>query len=100
MNPYMNAHEFNEASALVAALVARGTVCVNDGEEVTLSRSTDAAAILAAMATTEADCLIWRSIEGSKIGWFFIVYGNGPDELIADCADVADCIALLDEVAP
>ena len=84
----MNRYEQAEARALIAYLLDAGcALSVHDGEETTIKASTDAAVILAALCTTEADTLTaWHP------GWarwpsFLLIYGNGPGELIADHSD-------------
>jgi len=91
-------------AALVAAGLARGyTVSVSDGEEFTINRSTDAAAILAATFSTDMDTLRFREADGTSVGWFDLVYGNdgydvisdhsankGSEELMADIQPVID----------
>lgn len=84
----MNHHEIAEARALIRALLNAGcSLSVHDGEETTLSRSTDPGAVLAALGTTEADTLTaWRA-DLPRTADFLLVYGNGPGELIADHSD-------------
>jgi hypothetical protein len=60
------------------ALAAGYLISVHDGEEVTVKRSSDKAAILAAMATTEADNLIFHN-EADRIGSVHLIYGNETD---------------------
>jgi hypothetical protein len=60
-------------------------ISVQDGEETTVSRSKDKAAIIAALATTEYDRLtVWSGIE--KIGCILLIWGN-EDDLISDCTE-------------
>lgn len=81
----MNNTDRTQANALIDLLLANGCrVSVHDGEELTLKRSTDRAAILDAMGTTEADTLTWRDADGLWLGEFVLIYGNGPGELVAD----------------
>ena len=88
----MNRHETAEARALIACLLSRPgcSLSVHDGEERTLSRSTDAAAVFAALGTTDADTL---SVHAGPLGLgsFVLIYGNGPGELIADHSDNQFC---------
>lgn len=90
----MNQHETAEARALIAYLLDAGcALSVHDGEETTLKGSTDAAAILAALGTTEADTLTaWRA-DWKHWPSFWLIYGNGPGELIADHSDAPEADA-------
>lgn len=77
------------ANRVIDDLLAAGfliTVC--DGEEGVgddvLTESTDKAAILEAMASTDEDFLhVTKSSEADLIGWVRLIYGNGID-LISD----------------
>ena len=90
----MNQHETAEARALIAYLLDAGcALSVHDGEETTLKGSTDAAAIFAALGTTEADMLIAWHVESARTSQFLLVYGNGPGELIADHSDAPEADA-------
>ena len=84
----MNQHETAEARALIAYLLDAGcALSVHDGEETTIKASIDAAAVLAALGTTEADTLTaWRA-DWKSWPSFLLIYGNGPGELIADHSD-------------
>jgi hypothetical protein len=85
----MNDHKRVEIEKRIAkqvvadALAAGFTISVNDGEEITLTRSSDKAAIVAAMFSTDHDYLIINRASGERIGWIMLVYGNGTD-LISD----------------
>lgn len=83
----MNNHETTEARALIAYLLAQGCeLDVYDGEERTVTDSTDADAVFAALATTDVDELIARRPD-HRSATFVLIYGNGPGELIADHSD-------------
>lgn len=89
------------ARALVDAILARGhAISVHDGECFAVKRSNDRAVILDALASTEADTLIVRDASGTKLGSFFLVYGNGPDELIADYTFNPFCEAMAKRACP
>lgn len=84
---YITNGEARIVRKLIKAILARNLdVSVFDGEETTLERSVNMAAILAAMATTDSDTLTIRDESGKRVAWFMLVYGNEPDgsELIAD----------------
>lgn len=74
------------AQQAIADLLGAGfTVGVNDGEEVTISRSKDAEAVLKAMMTTDQDYLLAYQ-EGIErhVGWVRFVYGNDGWDVIND----------------
>lgn len=84
---YLTTGESRMVRKLIDSILASGlSVSVYDGEETTLCRSRDKPAILAAMATTESDTLTLWHDDGSRAGWFLLVYGNDSDgsEIIAD----------------
>jgi hypothetical protein len=79
---------------LVGHMLAQGhKLTVNDGEDETLKRSTDRAAVLKALRTTDEDYLIVHR-EGLKDGWVRLIYGNGID-LISDYT-----VNLEEDIAP
>jgi hypothetical protein len=77
------------------ALAAGYAVSVYDGEEYPVKRSTNKAAIVAAMFSTDADTLVIRAADGSKIGSVYLVYGNGED-VVCDHTDSPAIAALVD----
>ena len=80
----MNTQETCEARALITYLLAAGcSLSVHDGEETTIRRSVDPSAVFDALATTDADTLTAHFPDGNAAG-FWLIYGNGPGELIAD----------------
>lgn len=81
--------------AAIKQLLAAGfSLDVNDGEETTLKHSTDAAAIVAAMFTTDEDYLFVNEPGagspaaalkgGSRIGWVRFIYGNDGYDVMSD----------------
>lgn len=72
-------------SALVRHALAEGmTVSVNDGDEWTLVKSDSYEAIFDALCTTDTDTIMLRRADGSKVGWFQLIYGNDGYDVIAD----------------
>jgi len=67
------------------ALAAGFALDVYDGGEFVLTRSTDPAAILAAMFSTDEDYLHYRAPpEGPRKGWVRFTYGNGGSDVVSD----------------
>ncbi|EAQ9154334.1 hypothetical protein MC126_004506 [Salmonella enterica] len=59
-------------------------ISVFDGEQTTLKDSTDAAAIEAAMFTTDEDQLHVSHQHVDEKGWVLFIYGNDGHDVIAD----------------
>lgn len=74
--------------ATIKALVAEGfLLSVNDGEETTVRRSFNEAAIFEAMKTTDEDYILVFEVGGAKqLGWIRFIYGNDDTEVINDYA--------------
>ena len=89
------------AHGLVNRVLSDGnTISVHDGEECPIKRSSDAVAILAAMSSTRSDTLIIRAPSGDRIGFVYLVYGNEPENLIADYSGDEYTGALCDALSP
>lgn len=69
------------ARKLVAALLAAGyALSVDDGEEITVRKSTDAREIIDALATTDHDYLrAYYNGETIRAGWVMLIWGNDED---------------------
>lgn len=94
MPDYIQNHDRMMAERLIAECLRRGyNVSVNDGEETTVSRSTDAEEILTAMGSTDADSLRVRNGE-TRIGTFCLIWGNDPGDTIADHTANDECESL------
>ncbi len=88
-------HEITEAAWLVNRILADGhTISVYDGVDWPVKKSRDASVILEGMGSTGEDTLKVRDTDGKSVGTFWLVYGNGPGELIADttCTDYVEGI--------
>ena len=89
------------AAKLVAAAIASGyCLSVNDGEAWTVKRSTNKAAILAALETTGEDIIRVRHMwteTNDIVGDISLIWGNAPDgsELVADHTDNPAMAALI-----
>lgn len=98
LTKYTNPVEAVLAKRLLDKALKRGwRVSVYDGEEWTVKQSADRQTILDALATTEADTLLFRDADGQKIGRVWLIWGNGED-LISDSSDVPALNELIDEV--
>lgn len=84
------------ARAIVNALLERGClISVHDGEERVVTKSDNASKILDTMGNTEADQLTVFNMAKEKLGSFYLVYGNGPGELVADYTANAFCESIM-----
>lgn len=96
--PHTTKVEAEIATKLVEAILANGwTISVSDGEAIVQKRSTDRAAILASLSSTDSDTLIVRYRTGLKVGNILLVWGNGED-LISDFTDVPDLSQLINQL--
>jgi len=71
------------------ALAAGYSLGVHDGEEITIHHSTDAAAVLSAMFTTDEDRLFIYKQDGPQgkrdwFGWVFFIFGNDGWDVVND----------------
>lgn len=75
-----------------------GMVSINygDGWDPDLRRLTDTKTLFDWFLATDEMTLRWRDREGNLIGGFYLVYGNSPEELIADYTANAQCEAAAD----
>lgn len=97
----MSIQDINEraiASKLIEDMLSNGnTVSVWEGEDWAIYKSTDHAAIMEALASTDSDWIyVWsRNSEGKliRVGKVLLIYGNGND-LISDCSDNPATLAL------
>ncbi len=85
---------------LIETAVAAGlTITVDCGEALEIVESKDVAAIVAATRATNDDrLLLYRS--GQRVGWVYLVYGNGAD-VLTDWTDneiTANIAASVDEL--
>lgn len=75
------------ARQIVGRALANGwAVSVNDNEVWVLNKSTDRAAIFAAMGTTDDDTLGFHDADGVFQGVVWLIWGNGED-VVSDCSD-------------
>lgn len=89
-------HDLDVISAFVDDALKLGhLLSVNDGEEFTVKRSTDRAAILGALGTTDADTVVIRRADGERIGSVMLVYGNEPGVVICDHTDSPEMESIL-----
>lgn len=80
--PHASYIEKKIVERLVTDLIAAGfSLSVNDGEEVTVERSTDIQAIFAALSSTDSDYLLVHSVpmKRDEHRWVRLIWGNDVD---------------------
>lgn len=87
--------QFIAVTVITDALAFGLAVTVNDGEEIVLKRSSDLAAILKAMNTTDEDVLSFHEDNGRRVGFVHLIWGNGAD-LISNSTDNAAITTILE----
>jgi hypothetical protein len=93
---YIPAIEAKIAGRLVRQAIKLGySLSVYDGEEWTVKKSRDYAAITAALGTTDCDVLRIRQDTGNALGSITLIWGNDED-VISDCSDIPDIRSLCD----
>ena len=89
------------ASGLIRACLAKKyMVSIHNGEDWALVKSRNYAEIMDALWQTDEEMVLIRETDGSKVGRFFLVYGNSGEELIADYTDNDACNAIWNELEP
>lgn len=87
----MTPSEKHIIETIIKDALARGYVLsVYDGEETTVTRSSNAELVFNNLATTDEDWLSVYKADGAKwvsIGTIFFVYGNEPGVVVADHTD-------------
>lgn len=73
-------------SALVRHALAEGLlISIDDGgDELALTKSSSYEAVFDAAGATDTDILILHRADGSRLGWFQLIYGNDGYDVIAD----------------
>jgi hypothetical protein len=72
---------------LVTEALKRGlTVSINDGEEWALKHSVKLTEVMSAIMSTDEDYLRLCNADKSIAATFHLIYGNSPEEVIADCS--------------
>lgn len=98
MSEYLRLHseDLTILSRLVNEAIRKGwSISVHDGEEYAVKRATKANKVLAALAWTDMDDLIFRDVNHFVIGFVSLVYGNEPGVVISDHSDNDDINALV-----
>jgi hypothetical protein len=91
----MRDHERQVIEALIKSALAAGyALSVNDGEDETVTQSTDESEVMGALCTTDEDYLIIYR-DGARIGHVYLVYGNEPGVVMSDNTDSAEMDSIM-----
>lgn len=97
-NPIAQYHSEGEARAasiLISEILARGfAIDVDDEMETTLRASRDHDAIMGALGAGGENTLTIETPEGKRAGWFLLLYGNDPSEIVCDHSANEICEAI------
>lgn len=92
----LRAAEKKIAEGLLRQITKRGYVLtIWDGEE-SIPCSTSKEALKIIFDVDECRVIFGRTRRGSGVGWVFVVFGNGPEDLISDYSDNAETKAIVD----
>jgi hypothetical protein len=92
----MNTEERFVVKQIVGRALDKGyLLSVFDGEDVPVMHSDDAEAVMAGLGHCDEEWLYVANEDRKQIGTIFLVYGNDPDEVVADCTDKPEILELL-----
>ena len=92
----MNTEERFVLKQIVGRALDKGyLLSVLDGEDVPIQNSDDPEAVMAELGHCDEEWLQVANADGKRIGTIYLVYGNDPDEVVADCTDKPEILELL-----
>jgi hypothetical protein len=92
----MNTEERFVVKQIVGRALDKGyLLSVFDGEEYPIEHSDDAEAVMAELGHCGEDWLQVSNADRKRIGTIFLVYGNDPDEVVADCTDKPEILEIV-----
>jgi hypothetical protein len=92
----MNTEERFVVKQIVGRALDKGyLLSVYDGEETPVEHSDDLEAVMAELGHCEAEWLLVENADRKRIGSIFLVYGNDPDEVVADCTDKPEILEVV-----
>lgn len=92
---YHSTGEARAASRLVRKILAKGfAIQVEDEIETLLEGSRDHGTIMRELGASGENTLILIAPDGKRTGWFWLIYGNDPSELVNDYSDNETCNAI------
>jgi hypothetical protein len=92
----MNTEERFVVKQIVGRALDKGyLLSVYDGEEYPIMHSDDPEAVMAELGHCDEDWLQVANEDRKRIGVIFLVYGNDPDEVVADCTDKPEILEIV-----
>jgi len=92
----MNTEERFVVKQIVGRALDKGyLLSVYDGEEYPLRSSDDAEAVMAQLGHCDDEWLWVENEDTRKVGFIYLVYGNDPDEVVADCSDKPEILEIV-----
>ena len=87
--------------ALIDTALADGNrVSVFDGEEWTVTNSSNKQLLRSALFTTDGDELVITDLANTRLGWFQLTYGNDGYDVIGDHTANKYCESVYDRLRP
>ncbi len=92
----MNTEERFVVKQIVGRALDKGyLLSVYDGEEYPIMHSDDLEEVMAGLGHCDEDWLQVANEDRKRIGVIFLVYGNDPDEVVADCTDKPEILEIV-----
>lgn len=90
------AQEKTATGRVIDRALAKGyLISVNDGEEWVVKKSSKRHEIMDALQSTDSDTLVIRKADGTRVGFVLLVWGNSPEEVVADFTDTPEMCELV-----
>lgn len=92
----MNTEERFVVKQIVGRALDKGyLLSVDDGEDVPIQNSDDPEAVMAELGHCDEEWLLVANEDRKQIGVIYLVYGNDPDEVVADCTDKPEILEIV-----
>ncbi len=92
----MNTDERFIVKQIVGRALDKGyLLSVDDGEDVPIQNSDDPEAVMAELGHCDEEWLLVANEDRKQIGVIYLVYGNDPDEVVADCTDKPEILEIV-----
>lgn len=92
----MNTDERFIVKQIVGRALDKGyLLSVYDGEETPIQHSDDLEAVMAELGHCDLEWLLVENADRKRIGSIFLVYGNDPDEVVADYTDKPEIVEVV-----
>lgn len=92
----MNTEERFVVKQIVGRALDKGyLLSVFDGEECYVEHCDDLEAVMAGLGHCDEEWLGVENADRKRIGSIYLVYGNDPDEVVADCTDKPEILEIV-----